>query len=61
MNLRDQCKAFNVRLKPIARETGYSLPYVGMVVRGERKNIKILSAVHLALESSKKTYRKMVA
>ena len=61
MNLRDQCKTFNVRLEPIASETGYSLPYVGMVVRGKRHNSKILSAVHLALEASKKTYRKMIA
>jgi len=50
-----------VRLEPVAKETGYSLPYVGMVVRGIRFNSKILTEVHLALEEKKKEYRKMLS
>tara|TARA_R110002096_G_scaffold286133_1_gene479825 strand:+ start:566 stop:751 length:186 start_codon:yes stop_codon:yes gene_type:complete len=61
MNLRDQCNKFQVRLEPVAKETGYSLPYVGMVVRGIRFNSKILTEVHLALEEKKKEYRKMLS
>ena len=60
MKLKEQCKMFRVKLEPIARETQYTLPYVGMVVRGKRFNSKILSAVHLALEEQKKVYRKML-
>ena len=60
MNLREQCDQFNVRLEPIAIETGYSLPYVGMVVRGKRQNPMILSAVMIAINLRKEKLRQML-
>ena len=60
MDLRTQCTQLKVKLEPIALETGYSLPYVGMVVRGKRNNPKIISAVYIALEKRKKELRKLI-
>tara|TARA_R100000656_G_scaffold36633_1_gene31208 strand:- start:298 stop:483 length:186 start_codon:yes stop_codon:yes gene_type:complete len=60
MDLRDICTEFNIKLDPIAIQTGFSLPYVGMVVRGQRKNAEIISAVHLAIEKRKAELRLIV-
>ena len=60
MTLREICSEFNIKLQPIASETGFSLPYVGMVVSGERHNAQIISAVHLAIEKRKAELRLIV-
>ena len=60
MNLKQQCKEFQVKLQPIADELGYSLPYVTMVLKGERSNNQITSAVYLAIEERKKELRKLL-
>jgi len=60
MNLRQQCSEFKVRLKPIADDLGYTLPYVSMVLRGKRTNTKITSAVYMAVEERKKELRKLI-
>ena len=53
MDLREICTEFNIKLEPIAINTGFSLPYVGMVVRGKRHNANIISADQLANEKRK--------
>ena len=60
MNLKHQCKEFQVKLQPIADELGYSLPYVTMVLKGDRSNNQITSAVYLAIEERKKELRKLL-
>ena len=60
MNLKQQCKEFQVKLQPIADELGYSLPYVTMVLKGDRSNNQITSAVYLAIEKRKKELRKLL-
>jgi hypothetical protein len=60
MNLKQQCKEFQVKLQPIADELGYSLPYVTMVLKGDRSNNQITSAVYLAIEERKKELRKLL-
>ena len=60
MDLREICTEFNIKLEPIAANTGFSLPYVGMVVRGTRHNAEIISAVHLAIEKRKAELRLIV-
>ena len=60
MNLRQICTEFNIKLEPIAMKTGYSLPYVGMVVRGKRHNANIISAVHMAIEKRKAELRLII-
>ena len=60
MNLREICTEFNIKLEPIALQTGFSLPYVVMVVRGKRHNAEIISAVHLAIERRKAELRLIV-
>ena len=60
MNLKQQCKEFQVKLQPIADELGYSLPYVTMVLKGDRSNNQITSAVYLAIEERKKALRKLL-
>jgi hypothetical protein len=61
MNLRTQCTELGVKLPPIAKDTGFSLPYVAMVVNGERNSSTIVSAVLLAIEKRKKVLRQIVA
>ena len=60
MNLREICTEFNIKLEPIALQTGFSLPYVSMVVKGKRHNARIISAVHLAIEKRKAELRLIV-
>ena len=60
MNLKQQSKEFQVKLQPIADELGYSLPYVTMVLKGDRSNNQITSAVYLAIEERKKELRKLL-
>ena len=60
MTLREICSEFNIKLQPIASATGFSLPYVGMVVSGKRHNAQIISAVHLAIETRKAELRLIV-
>ena len=60
MSLRELCTEFNIKLEPIALRTGYSLPYVGMVVKGKRHNAEIISAVHLAIEKRKAELRLII-
>ena len=60
MNLKQQYKEFQVKLQPIADELGYSLPYVTMVLKGDRSNNQITSAVYLAIEERKKELRKLL-
>ena len=48
MSIKEQCSVFNIRLTNIAEDTGFTLPYVHMVVSGKRNNSQILSAIHLA-------------
>ena len=60
MNLKQQCKEFQVKLQPIADELGYSLPYVTMVLKGDRSNNQLTSAVYLAIEERKKELRKLL-
>ena len=60
MDLRAICTEFNIKLEPIAINTGFSLPYVGMVVRGKRQNARIISAVHLAIEKRKAELRLII-
>ena len=60
MNLKQQCKEFQVKLQPIADELGYSLPYVTMVLKGDRSNNQITSAVYLSIEERKKELRKLL-
>jgi len=60
MNLREICTEFSIKLEPIAVKTGFSLPYVGMVVKGSRHNAEIISAVHLAIEKRKAELRLIV-
>ena len=60
MNLKQQCKEFQVKLQPKADELGYSLPYVTMVLKGDRSNNQITSAVYLAIEERKKELRKLL-
>ena len=61
MNLRQICTEFNIKLEPIAVNTGFSLPYVGMVVRGKRHNANIISAVHMAIEKRKAELRLIIS
>ena len=51
---------FQVKLQPIADELGYSLPYVTMVLKGDRSNNQITSAVYLAIEERKKELLKLL-
>ncbi len=60
MDLKQQCKELQVRLQPIAYELGYSLPYVTMVLKGNRSNNQIISAVYLAIEKRKQELRKII-
>ena len=60
MEMKEQCQVFNIRLTDIAEETGFSLPYVGMVVSGKRNNNQIIAAIHLALEAKKKQLRNII-
>ena len=60
MNLREICTEFSIKLEPIAVQTGFSLPYVGMVVRGKRHNAQIISVVHLAIEKRKAELRLII-
>jgi|TARA_B100000959_G_C14608693_1_gene471139 hypothetical protein len=60
MEMKEQCEAFNIKLTDIAEETGFSLPYVGMVLSGKRNNNQILSAIHLALEAKKAKLRNLI-
>jgi hypothetical protein len=60
MDLREICTEFSIKLEPIATQTGFSLPYVGMVVRGKRQNARIISAVHLAIEKRKAELRLII-
>ena len=60
MDLREICTEFNIKLEPIAANTGFSLPYVGMVVRGKRHNAQIISVVHLAIEKRKAELRLII-
>ena len=60
MEMKEQCQVFNIRLTDIAEETGFSLPYVGMVVSGKRNNTQIIAAIHLALEAKKKQLRNII-
>ena len=60
MSLREICTEFNIKLEPIALQTGVSLPYVGMVVKGKRHNAEIISAVHLAIEKRKAELRLII-
>ena len=50
MSIKEQCSVFNIRLTNIAEDTGFTLPYVHMVVSGKRNNSQILSAIHLAIQ-----------
>ena len=57
MEIKKLCKELQVKLQPIADELGYSLPYVTMVLKGQRSNNRITSAVYLAIEKRKKELR----
>ena len=60
MNIKEQCEVFNIKFTDIAEASGFSLPYVGMVISGKRNNAQIVSAVHLALEAKKKELRNII-
>ena len=60
MEMKEQSQVFNIRLTDIAEETGFSLPYVGMVVSCKRNNNQIIAAIHLALEAKKKQLRNII-
>ena len=60
MEMKVQVEAFNIRLTDIAEETGFSLPYVGMVLSGKRNNNQIIAAIHLALEAKKAKLRNLI-
>ena len=60
MNIKEQCSVFNIRLTNIAEDTGFTLPYVHMVVSGKRNNSQILSAIHLAIQDKKKLLRNII-
>ena len=32
MDIKEQCDVFNIKLTEIAEDTGFSVPYVGMVI-----------------------------
>jgi|TARA_R100001530_G_scaffold129693_1_gene100165 hypothetical protein len=61
MSIKEQCSVFNIRLTDIAEDTGFTLPYVHMVVSGKRSNTQILSAVHLAIHDKKKLLKTMIS
>ena len=60
MDLKQQCKELQVRLKPIDDELVYSLPYVTMLLKVNRSNNQIISAVYLAIEKRKQELRKII-
>jgi hypothetical protein len=60
MEIKKLCKELQVKLQPIADELGYSLPYVTMVLKGQRSNNRITSAVYLAIEKRKKELRNII-
>tara|TARA_R110000787_G_scaffold275372_1_gene383908 strand:- start:1850 stop:2032 length:183 start_codon:yes stop_codon:yes gene_type:complete len=60
MSIKEQCSVFNIRLTNIAEDTGFTLPYVHMVVSGKRSNNQILSAIHLAIQDKKKLLRTII-
>lgn len=60
MSIKEQCSVFNIRLTNIAEDTGFTLPYVHMVVSGKRSNSQILSAIHLAIQDKKKLLRTII-
>jgi len=60
MNIKQQCDVFNIKFTEIAEDTGFSLPYVGMVISGKRNNAQIISAAHIAIENKKKELRTII-
>jgi hypothetical protein len=60
MDMKEQCDVFNIKFTEIAESTGFSLPYIGMVISGKRNNAQIISAVHMAIELKKKQLRNII-
>tara|TARA_B100001123_G_C15006663_1_gene905801 strand:- start:237 stop:422 length:186 start_codon:yes stop_codon:yes gene_type:complete len=60
MKLRELCTELGVKLEPIAKTTGYSLPYVAMCVNGDRNNSTIISEVHRQMEIRKDYLRDII-
>ena len=53
MQLLKQCKFYGVRMTELAEATGFTPQYVRQVLIGERTNVQIASATHLALRNRK--------
>ena len=60
MTLRELCTELGVKLEPISKSTGFSLPYVAMCVNGDRNNSVIISEVHKQMEIRKNYLRDII-